>query len=60
MIENPCLKPACLSDVLGKLWPIEQPVRLKDRLGWGTKYRYADLHRLYDAEWKRRGYEKSP
>jgi hypothetical protein len=52
MLENPCLRPASLSDV--SRW--EQTVR-------GiilSREREMALERLYNFEWAKRGFAKSP
>jgi len=53
MTDNPCLRPACLSDVV--LWdskadPFREPAGIRLEL----------LRDLYDAEWRKRGFERSP
>jgi hypothetical protein len=53
MTENPCLKPACLSDVPFWIYFVRHHVLS------GEERRDA-LACLYDAEWKKRGYRVSP
>lgn len=55
MMTNPCLRPACLSDVFDKLCPNAEWMtsrELADRMHW--------LIKLYSAEWRKRGFERSP
>lgn len=60
---NTCVRPACLSDViLGRDKPIYSLYDTRDSrsIGPGIQYNYADLERLYNAEWRKRGFAKSP
>jgi len=53
MIDNPCLRPACLDD-------IPRPLGV-DRIAechWVWRADFLEL--LYDAEWRLRGYKRSP
>lgn len=64
MIENPCLRPACLSDVAdqlvmedGEYW-IAKTGRREDH---NEKCAAGEhLEALYMVEWKLRGFERSP
>jgi hypothetical protein len=61
MIDNPCLRAACLSDVVGILRPEYVTVRSTAwHPGHGVAYQFSDLQRLYDAEWAKRGFTRSP
>ena len=55
MLENPCLRPASLSDV---------PERYRREYSGGPWERDDEinmaLENLYHAEWKLRGFERSP
>lgn len=44
------LRIACFSDVIG----------LVMRYGWNSRARKEALRELYDAEWRKRGFERSP
>jgi len=53
VIDNPCLRPACLDD-------IPRPLGV-DRIAechWVWRADFLEL--LYDAEWRLRGYKRSP
>lgn len=55
MTDNPCLRPACVSDVFDVLCPSGEwmaNMELRERM-------YA-LVKLYTAEWRKRGFERSP
>lgn len=67
MIENPCLRPACLSDIphatfyecrtvnyVGQV--TASPVGRDEAVKIQNPY----LAKLYEAEWKLRGFERSP
>jgi len=56
MVRNPCLRPASLSDVEKLLWYYNH-AGMADRSK--TSARYA-LTKLYTAEWRLRGFERSP
>ena len=61
MIENSCLRPACLSDVME--YDEERRRWLRDELRNKRTRSYSVvrfLERLYDAEWRKRGFERSP
>lgn len=64
MMDTPCLRPASLSDAINGLGrPQFSP--FSGWSGWhyvrdGVQYNYADLERLYDAEWALRGYTRAP
>lgn len=57
MIENPCLRPACLGD-----WCpngiLDRGYRDRGELQWNQAV--DALEAMYTAEWKRRGFEGSP
>lgn len=57
MMENPCLRPATSHDVLWSehihLFPAGQFQQAYETIK-------RDLTRLYNAEWKLRGYHKEP
>jgi hypothetical protein len=52
---NPCLRPACLSDVTIDEFPWKAH-EYRD----GLMERWNHLERLYNAEWRLRGFERSP
>ena len=56
MIDNPCLRLACLSDVLREDYVDEQGARRPVV----THESFSALVELYTAEWNRRGFERSP
>ena len=64
-MENPCLRPACLSDVYlidddGDDVRACVPVR-KDGYSLDPLWRDLEsLRALYNAEWAKRGFEESP
>lgn len=63
-MENNCLRPATLRDAIDGLKRPQYEI-FSGWQGWhyatnGVQYNYADLERLYDAEWALRGYRKSP
>lgn len=51
MMENPCLRPACLSDI-----------KFSERYTHYFLIEQAQekLRPLYNAEWRKRGFERSP
>lgn len=62
-MENPCLRPACVSDVLRAHYVDEQgarhPVVTHESFSTWVEI-YTALVELYTAEWNRRGFERSP
>jgi hypothetical protein len=66
--DNPCLRPASLSQVKAAMGRPETISMMVSRWLPGgrlyespqTTYLFADLERLYDAEWRLRGFEGSP
>lgn len=63
-MTNNCLRPASLGDAIAGL-KRPQYESFHGWSGWhytsdGVRYNYGDLEKLYDAEWKLRGFDKSP
>lgn len=58
-MKNPCLRPACMSDVATRHISC-------DVVEWELNYKPncfcadLELQSLYDAEWQKRGFERSP
>lgn len=64
-MENPCLRPACFGDIYneepdndgGGMRYFPKVNELSSAINWGRTYA---LKALYDAEWAKRGFERSP
>jgi len=54
-LDNPCLRPAALHEVCFERHPDKTHIP-----PFGDRYRYLALFELYRAEWRLRGYERSP
>lgn len=53
-MENTCLRPACLSDITNLTF--DEALRLPKEL----QVTYLFLRKMYDYEWRKRGFERSP
>lgn len=53
-MDNPCLRPACLSDITDVSF--DDALRLPKEL----QVAYLFLKKIYDVEWRKRGFERSP
>ena len=59
MLENSCLRPATVSDVPMEVSEREKKIWAEHNwIRWAT--RKVGLETLYDAEWKKRAFERSP
>jgi len=54
---NPCLRPACLSDWEDRT--VERPITTAAGI-MEMLSRSDNVRSLYDAEWRKRGFERSP
>lgn len=56
-MENPCLRPATIADVCG--WASDCNADEKKRIPPFDEP-YLAIYDLYTAEWRKRGFERSP
>lgn len=59
MSKNSCLRPACVSDVPG-FWGLPPHSGSMNHSLAPIRIEQEALRRLYDAEWRKRGFERSP
>ncbi len=60
MSMNPCLQPACVSDVPRRLYGMPPHRHLSGQSCEAVLIEDDALRALYDAEWQKRGFERSP
>lgn len=60
MAENACLRPASLSDVINEKTFVYTWEPWRSLLLYEQRRKITPLRRLYNAEWRLRGFERTP